>query len=115
MELTPRIKVKEEVLEMEIVVHSLVCMYGLLTLVAGVVQWKEKGFSIRSLLFVLTSLALVVSSFIPNWTLYLIVVCFISLHLLAIWEGIQTKGRISYSHHGFRFVFHMLIVIGVIL
>lgn len=90
-------------------------MYGILTMIAGMVQWKEKGLSIRSLLFVVVSLGMIASVFITDMRLSLIVICFICIHVLALWEGLQTKSKVSYSHHIFRFMFHVMIVIGVIL
>ena len=99
---------------MEIVVNSLICVYGILTIIAGMVQWKEKGFTIRSLLFIIVSLGMVASLFMTSWALTILVVCFLSLHVLAMWEGLQTRGQIRYNHHFFRFIFHMLIVLGVI-
>lgn len=100
---------------MEIIVCSLICMYGILTMIAGMVQWKEKVFTVRSVLFVVVSLGMIASVFITDLRLSLLVICFISIHVLALWEGLQTKRKVSYSHHIFRFMFHVMIVIGVIL
>lgn len=115
MELTPAFKVKVGGVIMEIILSSLICMYGILTMIAVMLQWKEKGFTIRSLLFGVVSLGIIASVFIADLRLNLLVVCFICIHVLALWEGLQTKGQVSYSHHIFRFMFHVMIVIGVIL
>ena len=97
---------------MNIIVYVLVGAYALLTGVAGVQQWKEKGFHVRTCLFVLVSISILVTICLPNKELVFILLIaeFVLLHLLAMAEGVFTNGKMNYRHHIIRFLFHCLVL-----
>ncbi|MBD8038573.1 MULTISPECIES: hypothetical protein [Solibacillus] len=97
------------------VVTMLIGLYAFLTGIAGIKQCRTEGFQVRSFMFVLVSIGIIVSLFIPNkeWQFLLLLVAFILLHLLAIAQGIATNGRINYRHHIIRFIFHCIIILMV--
>ena len=97
---------------MSIITYVLVGMYAVLTGLIGMVQWKENGFQIRIFLFVIVSLVMLLTLFIPNkdWTFILLIATFSLFHILAVAEGLKTKGQLTYSHHIIRFIFHCFLV-----
>ena len=98
---------------MVIFTYILIGMYASLTAIAGVKQWNEVGFQLRTLLFVILSIGILVILFIPNkdWMFTLLIIVFTLFHILAIAEGMLTNGRLKYSHHIVRFTFHCIIVV----
>ena len=98
---------------MVIILYLLIGLYAVLTGMAGVMQWKEAGFRVRALLFIIVSIGIVVILCIPNkdWLFILLIIAFILLNILAIAEGMLTNGRLKYSHHIFRFIFHCIIAL----
>ena len=96
---------------MVIFTYILIGLYASLTAIAGVKQWNEVGFQLRYLLFVIVSIGILFIIFISNkvWMFRLLIVAFILLHLLAISEGVLANGRLKYSHHIVRFLFHCVI------
>lgn len=93
---------------MEIFTYILIGLYALLTGFAGLQQWKENGFRIRALLFMVVSITILVTIFLRNkdWVFILLVLEFALLQMLAILEGLLTNGKLKYSHHIIRFIFH---------
>jgi hypothetical protein len=91
------------------ITYGLIGAYALLTGVAGIVQWKDKGFQVRTLLFIISAISIVAALWIPNKTtmLMMLLLFFVLLHVLAIAEGLLTNGKIRYGHHLFRLVFHL--------
>ena len=100
---------------MEMVTYLLIGLYAFLTGVAGIQQCREVGFHVRGLLFVVVSIGIIIVLFIPSKDLQfeLLIFAFILLHLLAIAQGITTNGRIKFSHHIIRFIFHCIIILMV--
>ncbi|MFJ7406575.1 MULTISPECIES: hypothetical protein [unclassified Lysinibacillus] len=98
---------------MIIITYGLIGAYALLTGLAGLLQWKEKGYQRRSLLFVILSTSILLTIWIPykEWILKLLILEFIMLHLLAIIEGLLTNNKLRYSHHIIRFIFHCILLI----
>lgn len=100
--------------EMKVVMvtYVLIGLYATLTGSAGVIQWKETGFQVRSFLFVLVSTGMLVTLFLPNKNMMfaLLIMVFLVFHILAIMEGLKKKGRLTYSHHLVRFLVHLLFV-----
>lgn len=98
---------------MAISIYVLIGLYAILTGVAGIYQLKERKPQIRSLLFVFVSISIFVILLIPNKTsmLIMLVIAFIGMHLLSMAEGLLTKGKLTYSHHIFRFIFHVILVL----
>lgn len=41
----------------------------------------------------------------------ILIIGFILLHMLAIAEGLATKGKLTYSHHMIRFIFHIILLL----
>lgn len=95
------------------VTYVLIGIYSFLTGIAGIKQWKDLGFHLRALLFVLVSIGIIVILFIPNEDLQfvLLILAFVLLHILTVIQGIVTNGRITYSHHVSRFIFHTIIIL----
>ena len=100
---------------MSIITYVLIGMYAVLTGLVGMIQWRENGFQIRIFLFVVVSLVMLLTLFIPNkdWTFILLIFALSLLHILAVVEGLRTKGQLTYSHHIIRFIFHCLLVLMV--
>ena len=98
---------------MGVITYGLIGLYALLTGMAGVEQWKEEGFRVRSILFVIVSIGIIGSLLLPNkdWMLIFLIVAFLLYHVLAVVEGLLTNGRIKYSHHAIRFVFHSIMIV----
>lgn len=98
---------------MAMMTYGLIMVYAVLTGLGGIVQWKESGFQIRLFLFIVVSMGIIVILFIPNrdWVLIWLILAFCFIHLLAVLEGLKTKGKLTYSHHMIRFIFHCLIVL----
>ncbi|GAA0594394.1 hypothetical protein GCM10009001_08110 [Virgibacillus siamensis] len=94
---------------MAIVTYVLIGLYAGLTGLAGVIQWKEKDYKVRSLLFVITAVSLLAVLWIPdvNTMLFLLVTVFIILHILAVTEGLKRNGVLHYRHHAIRLAFHI--------
>ena len=98
---------------MAIFTYALIGLYAVLTGMAGMLQWRENGIQIRIFLFVVVSISMLVSIVIPNKdaTFILLILAFSLLHIVAVVEGLRTKGKLSYSHHIIRFFFHCLLVV----
>lgn len=97
------------------VTYILSGLYAFLMAVAGIKQWKEEGYHIRALLFIIVSTGIILTLFIPNKDLLflLLIISFVFLHILTIIQGIVTNGRIKYSHHISRFILHSIIILMV--
>lgn len=97
------------------VTYILIGLYAFLMGIAGLKQWREVGYHVRALLFVSISMGITVILFIPSkdLQLLLLILAFILLHILTIAQGIVTNGRINYSHHIIRFIFHSIIILMV--
>lgn len=97
---------------MAIMTYILIGLYALLTGIAGVNQWKEVGYNVRALLFVIVSVGIIVILCMPNKDLLfiLLIIAFVLVHLLAIFQGILKNGQLTYSHHIIRFIFHCIII-----
>lgn len=111
MELTPSFKVK--VLKEWGIVYVLIGVYALLTGIAGLHQWKENGFQIRTFLFVVISISILVTIFLPNKALVLMLLIFefVLLHVLTVVEGLLTNKQLRYSHHIVRFIVHCILLL----
>ena len=98
---------------MVIFTYLLIGLYASLTVIAAVYQWKEVGFRVPSFLFICVSIVIVMILFISNkdWMFSLLIAAFILFHFLAIAEGLLTNGRLKYSHHIIRFVFHCIMAV----
>lgn len=98
---------------MAISLYILIGLYAVLLGMAGMKQLKEVGFQIQTFLVVVVSVGMLIIILIPNkgWMFILLIVAFALLHILAIVEGKRTKGRLTYSHHIIRFIFHCIIVL----
>lgn len=100
------------VFELAIIIYVLIGLYAILTGTAGMLQWKEIGFQVRSLLFVVMSISMLILLFISNKNsmFIMLIVVFIIIHLLSLAEGMLTKKQLTYSHHIFRFTFHVILL-----
>ncbi|TQR29298.1 hypothetical protein C7Y47_18295 [Lysinibacillus sphaericus] len=98
---------------MDIIVYVLIGVYVLLTGIAGLHQWKENGFQIRAFLFVVISISILVTIFLPNkaLVLMLLILEFVLLHVLTVAEGLLTNKQLRYSHHIIRFIFHCILLL----
>ncbi|MFF2178708.1 hypothetical protein ACFVT8_19945 [Lysinibacillus sp. NPDC058147] len=98
---------------MDIIAYVLIGVYALLTGIACLHQWKENGFQLRTFLFVVLSVGMLVTIFLPNKTLVLMILIleFVLLHVLAIAEGLLTNNQLRYSHHIVRFIFHCILLL----
>lgn len=116
MELTPSFKVlviKDGGLGMIIIIYVLIGLYAILIGMAGVSQLKENDFRVRSIFFVVLPISMLLILFVPNKSsmFIMLIVAFIIMHLLSIAEGILTNGKLIYSHHIIRFIFHVILVL----
>lgn len=95
---------------MAIVTYGLIAVYAILTSLAGIVELGNSGFKLKTSLFIIIGAVMLISLFILNngMLFILLIVCFIALHILAIWMGIDLNGKITYSHHIVRFVIHLI-------
>ena len=100
---------------MELFIYGLIGLYALLTGIAGFQQWKERGYQARALLFIVVSIAIVITLFIPSKdVLFLLLILeFVLLHVLAVAEGLLTNATLRYSHHITRFIFHCILLLMV--
>lgn len=100
---------------MVIITYTLIGLYAFLTGIAGMKQWKEVGYHVQALLFMIVSICIIVILFIPSkdWLFLLLILGFILLHILAIVQGILKNGRLMCSHHIIRFIFHCIIALMV--
>jgi len=100
---------------MAIITYVLIGGYASLIGLASLLQWKEKGYQIRTLIFIILSLSLLLTIWIPYkaWLLKLLIVEFILLHLVAVAQGLYTNKKLKYSHHIIRFVFHCILLLMV--
>lgn len=98
---------------MIVLTYVVIGLYAVLTGIAGMVQWKETGFQVRSLLFVAVAGGIMVTLFLPNKNLILVllIVIFLLLHILAIVEGMMKNGKLTYSHHIIRLIVHLILVL----
>jgi hypothetical protein len=116
MELTPSftmILAKDRSGEkLEWLTFGLISLYALLTGLAGIAQCCKKGLQVRTILFIMMSMCLLAIWWIPNNMIMLgiLILVFIALHILAVLEGLKSNGKLQYSHHIVRFVFHLFIV-----
>ena len=97
------------------VTYILIGLYAFLMAIAGIKQWKEVGYHVRALLFVIVSIGIILILFISNKDLLflLLILSFVLLHILTVFQGIVTNGRITYSHHISRFIFHSIMILMV--
>ncbi|MFJ8519880.1 hypothetical protein [Lysinibacillus xylanilyticus] len=100
---------------MDIITYALIGLYALLTGIAGLHQWKENGYQIRTFLFVVLSISILGTIFLPNkaLVLMLLIIEFVLLHVLAVAEGLLTNKQLRYSHHMVRFIFHCILLLMV--
>ncbi|MFJ7667166.1 hypothetical protein ACIQXI_08655 [Lysinibacillus sp. NPDC097195] len=100
---------------MAMVTYVLIGGYALLIGLASLLQWKEKGYQLRTMLFIILSLSMFLTIQLPykEWLLNLLIVEFILLHVVTVAEGLYTKKQLTYSHHIIRFVFHCILLIMV--
>jgi len=98
---------------MIIITYVLIEAYALLIGLAALLQWKEKGYQMRTLFFVLLSTSILLTIWIPykEWIIKLLILEFLTLHLLALLEGQLTNNKFRYSHHIIRFIFHCIILL----
>ncbi|WP_342575933.1 hypothetical protein MHH37_08850 [Solibacillus sp. FSL K6-1781] len=98
---------------MVFITNLLIGLYAVLTGTAGLKQWKEEGFRLRTVMFVVVSISMLIILFLPNkdWMLSFLILTFALLHILAIAEGLLKLGRLNYRHHIIRFFFHCIIVL----
>lgn len=100
---------------MVIITNILIGLYAVLIGVAGIKKWQEVGFEVRTFMFVIVSISMFLILCIPNkdWLFILLLIAFILLHILAVTEGRLSNGRITFSHHIIRFIFHCIIALMV--
>ncbi|WP_409368905.1 hypothetical protein [Lysinibacillus sp. 38-6] len=98
-----------------IITNVLIGGYALLIGLASVLQWKEKGYQLRTFIFIILSLSMLLTLWIPDreWLLLFLIVEFILLHVVAVAEGLYTNKQLTYSHHIIRFVFHCILLLMV--
>jgi len=93
----------------------LATMYGVLTSISGVLQLKEKQIPFLSAvsmfifgaLIVLTALLIMVHSIMFTLLLFSLLV----IHIVALINGFYLFGRINISHHFFRLVISLFIIV----
>ena len=95
-----------------LIIYMFIGLYALLTGLAGIQQWRDRGFHIWYLLFIIISLSMLVTMFLQNkgFVFTLLLFEFVLLHILAIAEGMITNGKLKYNHHIIRFIFHCIIL-----
>jgi hypothetical protein len=98
---------------MSFITYSFVGLYAVLTGVAGITQWKENGFQVRTFLFIIISICMLGVLWISDKMILIgiLILVFIVLHILAVLEGWITNGKVRFSHHLLRFVFHIVLVL----
>ncbi|MCL1697692.1 MULTISPECIES: hypothetical protein [unclassified Lysinibacillus] len=98
---------------MDIIAYVLIGVYALLTGIASLHQLKENGFQVRTFLFMVVAISILVTILIPNKALVLLLLIFefVLLHVLAIAEGLLTNKQLRYSHHIVRFIFHCILLL----
>ncbi|MGE8035842.1 hypothetical protein B1B04_21470 [Lysinibacillus sp. KCTC 33748] len=100
---------------MAIITYVLIGLYALLTGIAGLQQWRENGYQIRTFLFIVLFICILVTIFLPNkaLVLMLLILEFVLIHVLAVAEGLVTNKQLRYSHHVVRFIFHCILLLMV--
>jgi len=88
---------------------GIVSLYGLLSLIAAIGGMAEDGVRAPLILFMLASVVLVLSPWVPG-TLVVLLVALTGLHIAAIWQGLD-QGGLQWSHHVVRLVVSLAIVI----
>lgn len=96
-----------------VITYILIGIYALLTGIAGLQQWKGNKYQVRPFLFVVLSIVILVTLFIPSKAavLVMLIISFFLLHMLAVAEGMLTNNRIRYSHHIIRFILHCILLL----
>ena len=97
---------------MSCITFCLVGLYAVLTGVAGITQWKGNGFQVRTFLFIIVSICMLGILWYLNKIIMLdiLIVIFIIIQSLAVLEGLITNGKIRFSHHIMRFIFHIVLI-----
>ncbi|MCH1624850.1 hypothetical protein [Fredinandcohnia quinoae] len=101
------------------IANTIAFVYGMMSVIAGIVQFNKKEIPRWSALgFVLAGLILPISALyivkIPN-LIFVIIVCLLVLHILAIINGFYLHGKLNIRHHIFRFTLSMLMILFYIL
>lgn len=101
---------------MLIVLLLLVLIYGGLTVLASVVQFKQKKINLwANLLMLFGSVLIIVSAIfehtLQSKTIYLLVTGLISIHIAAIDNGYKMYGKINFKHHIIRLIISILIIV----
>lgn len=87
---------------------SVVSIYGVLSIIAAIGGMIESDFRGSLALFMIAGIALVLSPWVPN-TLVWLLVALIGLHVAAIWQGFSQDSFTS-SHHIVRAIVSVAIV-----
>ena len=94
---------------------ALAIIYGFLTLVSGVFQFKARKIPMWSA-FVLTILggAILISTLFilmnPK-VIMILILCFLFMHIMAIVNGFHLYGKINIRHHIIRFSISIVMII----
>lgn len=98
------------------------CMYGILSIVAGISQLKNKEVKIKlnCIFGVIFGGAMVIVSnlnmFIATkYLLYILILGLVVLHISAIINGFLMHGRLNLKHHFIRFIVSVLLLVLFIL
>lgn len=88
-------------------------IYGILTILAGIVQLKQKKINKWANLLMILGGSLILTSIIPDFNLgiYILVTGLISIHVSAINNGYKMYGKINLKHHVIRLCISTALII----
>lgn len=92
----------------------LAAVYGVLTALAGTLQFRNRQIQPWSAaLMVLSGLVLLLVSLMwaRSWALYALVAGLLAIHLAAINNGLRLHGKITPSHHLVRLALSVLLIV----
>ncbi|WP_427339379.1 hypothetical protein [Caloranaerobacter sp. DY30410] len=98
------------------------CIYGLLSIVAGILQLKNRDLNMKlnCILGVIPGGLLVIMSnlnmfIVTRYLFYILIIGLVILHISAIINGLLMYGKLNLKHHFIRLIVSILILLFFIL
>ena len=90
-------------------------IYGCLTIFAGTIQLKQRKISIQSSLSMVLGGLLLIASIVLSinisYTIFMLAISLLLIHITAIVNGLKMYGRINPRHHVIRLSISMLLIV----
>lgn len=94
----------------------LVVVYGVLTVYAGYSQLKKEKITVTAgFIMIIGGFLIILSSYrdtvLDNYSLVILVLGLIFIHISAIKNGMHMYGKVNINHHIIRFVISVLLIV----